>query len=60
MLVEALQQRVSMHRKARKVKIIPENWIKVVETNRLSFDASTFVPLHSWIRLGFHKFRYRP
>ncbi len=42
-LADALQQRVSKHPKAQKVKIISEDWIKVVESGRLKFDASTLV-----------------
>jgi len=42
-LVEALKQRVESHPKARKVTIIPENWIKVAESGRLEFDSSTLV-----------------
>jgi len=42
-LVEALQKRVSNHPKARNVEIIPENWIKVVKSDRLKFDSSTLV-----------------
>jgi three-Cys-motif partner protein len=42
-LVNALKQRVANHPKARKIKIIPENWIHVLESQRLAFDASTLV-----------------
>jgi len=42
-LVSALKQRVSNHPKAGKIKIIPENWINVVKSGRLKFDASTLV-----------------
>lgn len=42
-LVKALTQRVSNHPKAKKIKIIAENWIKVIESGRLKFDASTLV-----------------
>jgi three-Cys-motif partner protein len=41
--VGALQQRVSKHPKASKIKIISENWIAVAESGRLKFDASTLV-----------------
>jgi three-Cys-motif partner protein len=39
--VKALTQRVSDHPKTSKIKIIPENWIKVVESGRLKFDKTT-------------------
>jgi len=42
-LLNALKQRVANHPKAGKVKIIPENWINVVESGRLKFDNSTLV-----------------
>lgn len=42
-LANALKQRTVNHPKARKIKIIPENWIEVVESGRLKFDASTLV-----------------
>jgi three-Cys-motif partner protein len=42
-LAGALKQRIANHPKAHKVKIIPGNWIEVVETGRLKFDASTLV-----------------
>lgn len=42
-LVEALKKRVASHPKARKVKVIPESWVKVVDSGRLKFDASTLV-----------------
>lgn len=42
-LVNALRQRVSNHPKAKKIKIIPESWINVVESGGLKFDASTLV-----------------
>jgi len=42
-LVESLKKRISNHPKVRKVKIIPENWIKVVESGRLKFDKHTLV-----------------
>lgn len=42
-LVDALKQRVANHPKAGKVKIISENWINVMESRRLKFDASTLV-----------------
>jgi three-Cys-motif partner protein len=41
--VNALKQRTSNHLKASKIKIIPENWIKVAESGRLNFDNSTLV-----------------
>jgi three-Cys-motif partner protein len=41
--VNALKQRVADHPKASKIKIISENWIKVVESGRLKFDNSTLV-----------------
>src|ERR1051325_9167953 len=42
-LVEALKKRVTSHPKARKVKVIGENWVNVVNSGRLRFDASTLV-----------------
>lgn len=42
-LAHALKTRIEGHPKAHKVKIIGENWIKVVEAGRLKFDASTLV-----------------
>jgi three-Cys-motif partner protein len=39
----ALKQRVAQHPKASKVKIIPKNWINVVESRRLRFDGSTLI-----------------
>src|SRR5437762_2975404 len=42
-LVEALTQRIVAHPKARKVKIIGENWVKAVNSGRLKFDNSTLV-----------------
>ncbi len=42
-LADALKQRVAAHPKARKVKVIQENWVNVVESGRLKFDASTLV-----------------
>jgi three-Cys-motif partner protein len=42
-LVNALKQRIANHPKASKVKIISENWIKVLESGRLEFDKSTLV-----------------
>jgi three-Cys-motif partner protein len=42
-LVAALKQRVANHPKARKVKIISENWINLAESGRLKFDDSTLV-----------------
>lgn len=42
-LVGALKARVSAHRKVRQVRILSENWIDVVESGRLKFDASTLV-----------------
>ena len=42
-LADALKQRVASHPKARKVKVIPENWIAVLDSGRLKFDASTLV-----------------
>jgi three-Cys-motif partner protein len=41
--VNALKQRIANHPKARKIKIISENWIKVVKSGRLKFDDSTLV-----------------
>lgn len=41
--VNALKLRLANHSKTRKIKIIPENWIDVVESGRLQFDASTLV-----------------
>ena len=34
--VDALKKRVACHPKAHKVKVIPENWIKVVESGHVS------------------------
>jgi three-Cys-motif partner protein len=42
-LANALKQRVAKHPKARRVKVIPENWISVLDSGRLRFDASTLV-----------------
>ncbi|MGO8835836.1 MAG: three-Cys-motif partner protein TcmP [Limisphaerales bacterium] len=42
-LANALEQRVSHHPKVRKIKIIPENWMDVVESGRLKFDDATLV-----------------
>ena len=42
-LADALKQRVARHPKARRVKVIPENWIYVLDSGRLKFDASTLV-----------------
>ncbi len=42
-LAEALKQRISTHPKARRVKIIPERWVGVVESGRLKFDTYTLV-----------------
>jgi three-Cys-motif partner protein len=42
-LVKALKARIQAHPKAKKVKIIENNWIKVVEAGQLRFDASTLV-----------------
>lgn len=42
-LASALNQRVAKHPKASKVKIIPENWISVLDSGRLRFDTSTLV-----------------
>ena len=39
--VNALKQRIANHPKARKIKIIAENWIEVVKSGRLNFDASS-------------------
>ena len=39
----ALKQRIANHPKARRIKTIPENWIRVAESGRLNFDASTLV-----------------
>lgn len=42
-LASVLKHRISSHPKASKVKIISENWIKVVQSGRLKFDGSTLV-----------------
>src|ERR1700690_929675 len=42
-LADALIQRISNHSKARKITIYPDNWINVIESGRLKFDASTLV-----------------
>ena len=39
----SLQQRVSKHPKASKIKMISENWVKLAQSGRLKFDASTLV-----------------
>ncbi|MGB7769539.1 MAG: three-Cys-motif partner protein TcmP [Verrucomicrobiia bacterium] len=42
-LLNALDERVSKHPKARKVKIIPDDWLNGVASGQLRFDASTLV-----------------
>lgn len=42
-LAAALERRVSGHSKARKAKVIRENWVNVIESGRLKFDARTLV-----------------
>jgi len=42
-LAAALKQRVSEHPKARRTRIIRENWVDVVESDRLKFDRSTLI-----------------
>jgi three-Cys-motif partner protein len=42
-LLDALDKRVSKHPKSRKVKIIPDDWLNVVASGQLRFDASTLV-----------------
>jgi three-Cys-motif partner protein len=42
-LVNALKQRVSNHPKAGKIKIMADNWINIVKSGQLKFDASTLV-----------------
>jgi three-Cys-motif partner protein len=42
-LADALKQRIAAHPKARKVRVLPENWVRVVESGRLKFDASTLI-----------------
>ena len=42
-LAAALKQRVGGHSKAHRVKVLPENWVSVLESGRLKFDASTLV-----------------
>jgi three-Cys-motif partner protein len=42
-LENALKQRVACHPKASKIRIIPGNWIKVVDSGRLKFDNFTLV-----------------
>jgi three-Cys-motif partner protein len=42
-LAQALKQRVASHAKARKIRVIGENWVDVVDSGRLKFDASTLV-----------------
>jgi three-Cys-motif partner protein len=43
LLVEALKVRVARHPKANKVKIVENNWIKIVEAGQLKFDDSSLV-----------------
>jgi three-Cys-motif partner protein len=40
---DALKKRVSRHSKVSKIKIMPENWINVVGSGGLKFDAGTLV-----------------
>lgn len=40
-LAQALKARVASHPKAKRVKVIEESWIEVVESGNLRFDAST-------------------
>jgi hypothetical protein len=42
-LADALEQRVSRHRKTSLVKVIRENWVEVVEQGRLRFSDGTLV-----------------
>ena len=42
-LADALRERVAEHPKAKKIKIIGGDWIKVLESGQLKFDASTLV-----------------
>ncbi len=42
-LVEALRKRVVGHPKEKRIKIIPDSWINVVESERLKFDSYTLV-----------------
>lgn len=41
--VSALKKRLANHRKANKVKVIQESWIKAVESGKLKFGNSTLV-----------------
>ena len=42
-LVNALKQRISESSQGEQNKVIPENWVSVVASGRLKFDASTLV-----------------
>ena len=42
-LAESLRRRISGHPKVAKIKVIPESWVAVAESNRLEFDSSTLV-----------------
>lgn len=42
-LAAALKQRVSKHPKASLVKVVPENWVEVLESRRLRFSDGTLV-----------------
>jgi three-Cys-motif partner protein len=43
-LADSLKQRVAKHQKAKRVKVISDNWIDMVETSRLKkFDSATLV-----------------
>jgi len=42
-LVNALRQRIANHPKAGRITVIPENWVRVADSGRLKFDASTLV-----------------
>lgn len=42
-LVGALRERVARHSKARRIKIVPEDWTNVVESGGLKFDHGTLV-----------------
>jgi three-Cys-motif partner protein len=42
-LANALKQRVERHRKAKLVKVIPKNWLEVLDAGRLRFSEDTLV-----------------
>jgi three-Cys-motif partner protein len=42
-LAEALKKRISSHPKSKKIKVINDSWVNVLESGNLKFDASTLV-----------------